>query len=56
MSKEWKGHVPTTKPSTKAVSGFFMGSAIPPQFGRINKRIQKEHDGKVNKVDRVRFS
>lgn len=56
MSKGWKGHAPTVKPSTKATSGFFMGTAIPPQMARVNRSNIDDRDGQVKKVDKVRFS
>jgi hypothetical protein len=56
MADKWKGQVPTTKPSTKAVSGFFMGTAIPPQMGRTTGKSQDKRDGQVRKVSKVRFA
>lgn len=56
MARGVKGHAPTTKASTKAVSGSFMGTAIPPQLARINRKPEHMRDGQVRKADRVRFS
>lgn len=56
MGKRTKGHAPVTKPSTKATSGDFMGTAIPPQLARINRHQEKMRDGQVHKAERVRFS
>lgn len=56
MSRGIKGHAPTIKPSTKATSGSFMGTAIPPQLARVNRHQEKMRDGQVRKAERVRFS